>query len=51
MADYLIRAKSLSDALASAGSPIAESDLNDFIIDGLGFDYHVKLVSLTFIET
>ena len=37
--DYLLHAKSLADSLASAGSPLSDSELIDSVLDGLTHQY------------
>lgn len=39
MLDFLLSAKVLSDSLAAASSPLSDSDLIDFVTDGLGTEF------------
>jgi hypothetical protein len=44
--DFLLHAKSLADSLTAAGSPISDTELIEFIIDGLGHEYKEFITSL-----
>jgi lipoate-protein ligase A len=44
--DFLLHAKSLVDSLTAAGSPISDTELIEFIIDGLGHEYKEFITSL-----
>ena len=46
--DYLIQAKTHADSLASAGVPIPNSKLNDYVVHGLGHEYKEFIISLQF---
>ena len=45
--DYLIQAKTHADSLASIGIPIPDSELNDYVVSGLGHEYEF-ITSLQF---
>lgn len=48
MTDYLLHAKTLSDSLLAASATLPESDIIDFITDGLGSKFKEFITSLHF---
>ena len=48
MADYLLNAKSLSESLSAAGASLPDSNLIDYITDGLGLEFKKFVTSLHF---
>ncbi|KAM1723462.1 uncharacterized protein LOC126606888 [Malus sylvestris] len=51
MSDYLIHARSLFDSLASAGTSMTDSELIEYILDGLGHEYKEFTTSLHLRQT
>ena len=50
MVDYLLNAKSISDSLLVASAPLSDSDLIEYITDGLGLEFKGICDFVTFLE-
>lgn len=48
MVDYLLHAKSISDSLPAVGAPLSDSDLIEYITNGLGLQFKEFVTSLHF---
>ena len=48
MVDYLLHAKSISNSLSAADAPISDSDLIEYITDGLELEFKEFITSLHF---
>ena len=46
MVDYLLNTKSISDSLSVVGAPLSDSDLIEYITDGLGLEFKEFVTSL-----
>ena len=51
MLDYLLHAKSISNSLSATGAPLSNSNLIEYIIDGLGLEFKEFVTSLHFQST